>query len=127
MAVIRYPQDTLEAALRKHHGLVALAADEVGMSREWLFGRIQRSPHLQAVLAECRERTTDVAESSLFRQLAAGEAWAVCFYLKTQGRNRGYIERQEIDITQTIRRAALATGLDPDEAERAAEAILALN
>lgn len=123
--VMRHPVEQVEAVLRRHHGLISLAAADIGMTRENLYQRINKSEHLQAVLTEARERTTDVAESSLFRKIEEGEAWAVCFYLKTQGRGRGYVERQEIDITQTIRTAALASGLDPDAAERAAEAILA--
>ena len=29
-------------------------------------------------------------------ELEAGDAWAICFYLKTQGKNREYVERQEV-------------------------------
>ena len=38
----------------------------------------------------------DVGELSLLRAVQNGEAWAVCFLLKTQGKQRGYIERAEI-------------------------------
>jgi len=37
----------------------------------------------------------DMAESSLYRRVLAGDSCAVCFFLKTQGRKRGYIERGE--------------------------------
>jgi hypothetical protein len=92
----------LAAALRAEHGLVAQAATRLGMTREGLYKRIKRSPGLQAALAEARAAMTDVAESALFAAIRDREAWAVCFYLKTQGRDRGYIERQEVQHDGTI-------------------------
>jgi hypothetical protein len=91
--------DDLVLAIRENHGLVAIAAADLGITRQALQQRIQRSARLQAALAEAREVTTDHAESALFRQIEAGEGWAVCFYLKTQGRSRGYIEHQGVDLT----------------------------
>jgi len=41
----------------------------------------------------------DNAESALNRAVINGEAWAVCFTLKTQGKDRGYIERTQQEIT----------------------------
>jgi hypothetical protein len=38
----------------------------------------------------------DNAESALYSAVLGGEAWAVCFYLKTQAKDRGYVERQEM-------------------------------
>jgi hypothetical protein len=35
----------------------------------------------------------DDAESALYKAALAGEAWAVCFFLKTQAKDRGYVER----------------------------------
>jgi hypothetical protein len=32
---------------------------------------------------------------SLYSAVLRGEAWAVCFFLKTQARDRGYVERQD--------------------------------
>jgi hypothetical protein len=38
----------------------------------------------------------DNVESVLYSKALAGEAWAVCFFLKTQAKHRGYVERQEL-------------------------------
>lgn len=119
--------DELEAALRKHRGLVSTAAGSVGMTREQLHRRIQESVRLKAAVAEARELQLDRTEAMLFQQIDAGEAWAVIYYLKTQGKDRGYVEtiRHQIDITASIRAAAEAAGLDPDEVVHDAEAIVA--
>jgi hypothetical protein len=38
----------------------------------------------------------DFAESSLHKQIQSGVPASTIFYLKTRGKGRGYIERQEI-------------------------------
>jgi len=44
----------------------------------------------------------DNAESVLYKAVLNGEAWAVCFFLKCQGKSRGYIERQETVAKEEI-------------------------
>ena len=39
----------------------------------------------------------DYAESQLHKQIGEGSTSATIFYLKTKGKSRGYIERQEIN------------------------------
>jgi hypothetical protein len=72
---------------------IALAA---GVSRQAVHKFIRSDPGLSALLDAERERVLDLVEHSLVQRAMAGEAWAVCFYLKTQGKRRGYVERQEL-------------------------------
>jgi hypothetical protein len=44
------------------------------------------------------EGLLDLAESKLIENINKNDDTAIIFYLKTKGKNRGYIERQEIDI-----------------------------
>lgn len=88
--------DEIEQALRDTKGMVSVAAKKLGFQRSALYDRIQKSERLQMVIADEREAMTDTAELALHRAIVGGEAWAVCFYLKTQGKSRGYVERQEI-------------------------------
>ena len=37
----------------------------------------------------------DMAESQLHKQILGGNTSATIFYLKTKGKNRGYVERHE--------------------------------
>lgn len=41
----------------------------------------------------------DNAESALNRAVINGEAWAVCFTLKTQAKDRGYVERVQQEVS----------------------------
>lgn len=84
-------------ALRESRGLVAVAARKLGCARQTIYNRAEKSEAVREALEEAREFTTDVAEAALFRAIEQGEAWAVCFYLKTQGKGRGYVERQEVE------------------------------
>ena len=53
---------------------------------------------MQKTRMEATEQALDIAEESLITAVKAGEAWAVCFLLKTRGKKRGYTERQEASI-----------------------------
>jgi len=82
-------------ALRESRGLVMVAARKLGISRQQIYRRIKDSDEVRAAIEEARDFTTDTAEAALFKKIAEGEAWAICFYLKTQGKDRGYVERQQ--------------------------------
>ena len=74
---------------------VVLAAQKLGYTRTNLWARMQKNPHLRAIVQEGREGFGGLRESALKRAVLAGEGWAVCFALKCQGKNRGYVERVE--------------------------------
>ena len=83
-------------AIREMNGNLAAVARKLGVCRQTLYTYIERHPSVKDVVAESRETMLDNAESALYRAVLAGEAWAVCFFLKTQGKRRGYVERQEV-------------------------------
>mgnify|MGYP001589873884 FL=1 len=83
-------------ALRNTKGLVTLAAQRLNCEPDTVRNYAKRHPTVAAALKEERSKMTDVAELSLYNKIVAGEGWAVCFYLKTQGRDRGYVERHEV-------------------------------
>jgi hypothetical protein len=94
-----YRQHSIEeyaAALTDTKGMVSQAARRLGISQQAVRQRVAKSPQLQQVLADAREAMTDTAELALYSKIVAGEGWAVCFYLKTQGKERGYVERTEV-------------------------------
>ena len=92
----KIPIETLEAALHDAYGIVTDAARNVGISREALSKRIGRSARLKAALADGRERLLDKTEGKLVTAVDKGEAWAITLALKTLGKSRGYVERQEL-------------------------------
>jgi hypothetical protein len=87
--------DEVIDAIKKSHGIVASAARILGIDRSTVQRYINNYPTIKAALENEREVWTDIAESQLIRAVRKGSLPAVMFYLKTVGRNRGYIERQE--------------------------------
>jgi hypothetical protein len=91
------PDAVIIEQLQKSHGNVSHAAAALGLTRTSLSDRIGRTPELKQVCDDARESIVDAAENALYRAVVKGEAWAVCFTLKTQGKARGYVEKQEVD------------------------------
>jgi predicted transcriptional regulator len=114
---ISHTIEEYEKALRDSKGMVSVAARMLGVTQQAVSYRVKTSTTLQRVRDEAREAMTDVAELRLYERIQAGEGWAVCFYLKTQGRSRGYIERTEFanapgeDFRVEVRPADYRTGL----------------
>lgn len=86
----------IEAALRAKLGNVTAAARELGYSRTQVYKKINANERLQEVLTEAREELVDIAETALRKELLAGNMTAIIFTLKTLGKQRGYVERQEV-------------------------------
>jgi hypothetical protein len=89
------PQQVI-AAIRRHHGMLTLAATALRCNRETVRLYAKRYPEVAEALRDEREKTLDVAELALLDAIERGEPWAICFYLKTQGKDRGYSTRHEI-------------------------------
>jgi len=82
--------EVVDAALRKCVGNMAGAARALGVDRITVWRFVKKHPSLAEVLETMRETMLDNAETALSKATLGGESWAVCFYLKTQGRRRGY-------------------------------------
>jgi hypothetical protein len=102
------------------NGNLDAIARALGSSRRTIKRIIDSDPALLSAWEDAREGMTDNAESALYRGVIAGQAWAVCFYLKTQGRKRGYIERAEtfnlnvnMDLLTVEQLERLASGEHP--------------
>lgn len=99
MATKKFTDAQGEEALLKNYGNVSAAARALGVAHSTLWERIERSERLQAARKEAEEQTLDMAEAALVEAVRSGAAWAVCFLLKTKGRRRGYVTRQEGSMT----------------------------
>ncbi len=93
---------TIAKTLRETGGNVTNAAIRLGKKRTALSMRISRNPRLQAILNEARESWKDEVES-VFRENCLDPLPqylpARIFFLKTQCRDRGYIERSEVELS----------------------------
>jgi len=96
----RKPGLTVEqvaAAIKDYHGNLAAIARRFGYSRVGIAKFVQRYKELSQALEDARSEMLDNAESRLYKAVLDGEGWAVCFFLKTQGRARGYADRPSVN------------------------------
>lgn len=113
-------EQEIRDAIMQHKGLLARAARALGMSHRGLIYRMHQLPELWEVRDAARELLKDNAESALQKAIRKGEAWAICFFLKCQAKDRGYIERPqvEIDVNTTAAVAQVNIREVLDELER---------
>lgn len=98
----RRPNTSLEEvsqALIKSGGFIAKAADILGTSISAVSLRVQRTPQLQQLVKEIKSKYVDMAEVELYKKVKAGDTTAIIFTLKCLAKDRGFIERQEIQAS----------------------------
>lgn len=86
-------------ALNNNKGMVYLAAESLRCSHNTVYNYARRYKSVQEVIDRNRGKVLDTAELALYNAILAGEHWAVTFALKTIGRERGYVEKQEQEIS----------------------------
>lgn len=93
-----YSTEAIIAALEKTHGGIFLAADEVGCSYKTIERRAVEVKAVADVIEKYSGRRTDVAILKLEQAINNGEPWALTLQImkSKQGRQRGYVERQEV-------------------------------
>ncbi len=92
----RYSEESIVSALREMKGMVYLAAERVGCCADTIYERAKTSPAITEAMRHERGRFVDSAEMKLINAVDACEPWAIQMALKCLGKNRGYVERQEV-------------------------------
>ena len=82
----------LEASL----GVVTTACKKAGIDRTTFYRYVNDDAEFAKEVKSIENVALDFAESSLHKQIQAGVPASTIFYLKTKGKERGYIERSEI-------------------------------
>jgi hypothetical protein len=85
-------------ALEQSLGVVTTAIRQVGIGRTTFYDWLKEDEEFRRAVADISNISLDVAESQLLQQIQEGNTTAIIFYLKTQGKSRGYVERQEVQL-----------------------------
>ena len=83
-------------ALEKSLGVVTTACKQTGVNRSTFYEWYNKDEEFKKAVDSIGDIALDFAESQLHKQIKDGNTPATIFYLKTKGKRRGYIERQEI-------------------------------
>ena len=91
-------KEQLLQALTKSLGIVSTACASVGMSRTTYYKYYNEDDDFKTLVDDISDVAIDFAESKLFDLMREGHPTAIIFYLKTKGKKRGYVEKQELDL-----------------------------
>ena len=92
----RFTPKQVADTLTETRGMVFLAAKKLGCSDDTIYNYAKRYKVVGDALRQQRGQFVDMAELKLWNAVNEGEAWAVQFALRTLGKGRGYVERQEV-------------------------------
>lgn len=86
----------LESAL----GVVTTACRQTEVGRTTYYQWMKEDPEFAKAVKDIQDIALDFAESQLHKQIKEGSTAATIFFLKTKGKSRGYVERQEIEVAE---------------------------
>jgi len=103
-------KDAMIFALKKSRGIVTEASKAARVSRNTHYRWVNEDPEYAKAVDEANEMALDFVEGKLFELINGVKAISndggvyevlpdkscIIFYLKTKGKSRGYIERQEM-------------------------------
>jgi hypothetical protein len=93
-------KEAMLEALEKSLGIVSTAAKMVGIDRSTHYSWLKADEEYKSAVQSIQDSVLDFAESHLYKLVKEGNPAATIFFLKTKGKKRGYIERQEIEVTE---------------------------
>ena len=86
----------IQNAIIKAMGNLTVAAKSLGCDRTSIYNWVEKEG-LQQAVQEGRDQLLDLAENKMASKISEGDTTALIFFLKTQGKSRGYSEKQEIE------------------------------
>lgn len=84
------------AALVKTLGIVKTACDLSGVDRATHYKWLNKDEKYKAAVIGISDIALDFVESKLHKSIEQGNIAGIIFYMKTKGKERGYIERKEL-------------------------------
>jgi len=102
-------------ALVKSLGVVTTACKIAGVGRTQFYNWLKNDETFSRDVQDVSDIALDFAESELFKQIKDGNTSATIFYLKTKGKRRGFVERQEMDHTSAGEPIKININLDHTE------------
>ena len=114
-----YTADQVIKALQDAAGYVSKAASILGCSSQTVYNYKNKFVTVADAWDAIREARHDFVENKLHEQINKGNVTSIIFYLKTQAKQRGYVERQELTGAkgQALRIKFLDYGLSDGDAD----------
>jgi len=95
----RYTEEQIKEALTKAGGFISIACKSLSCTRRTIYNYIDKFPELKDIVTDIREQYLDIAEAALIKNVKDGKSSDIKYFLNTQGKRRGYVERSELDLS----------------------------
>ncbi|KKN74792.1 hypothetical protein LCGC14_0386850 [marine sediment metagenome] len=98
----RYTAKEVADAAINSRGFVSKTADQLGCVIQTVHNYQNKYATVAAAFKEARERRHDYVENALMKRIDSEDTTAIIFYLKTQAKQRGYVERSEVQHSGSV-------------------------
>ena len=112
-------KEAMIKAIEGSFGNITLIAKRLDVYRSTVYDNIKKFDLSDMIESE-REKIVDLAESKLIENIKAGKEVSIIFLLKTLGKSRGYVEKQELEVQDPIREKVMKM-TDEERAKRIEE------
>ena len=92
-------KDALLQALENSLGIVSTACNRSGISRSSFYKWYKEDEEFRKKVDEIDNVKLDYVETKLFKNIENEKEKSIIFYLQHKGHKRGYIQRQNINLT----------------------------
>ena len=92
-------KDTLLQALESSLGIVSTACNRTGISRSSFYKWYKEEEEFRQKVDEIDNVKLDYVETKLFKNIENEKEKSIIFYLQHKGHKRGYVQRQNINLT----------------------------
>jgi len=89
-------------AFEKHATNISRACKVVNIDRGTHYNWFSTNSTYKEKIEAIQESMIDFAESMLYKNMKSGKESSILFFLKTRGRDRGYIEKQDINMRTNV-------------------------
>tara|TARA_R110001632_G_scaffold71745_1_gene166294 strand:- start:649 stop:1029 length:381 start_codon:yes stop_codon:yes gene_type:complete len=96
-------KESLLSSLEQSLGVVTVACRQADIPRSTYYKWLNEDEEFAKEVKDIENIALDFAESKLHEQIQVGNTSATIFYLKTKGKNRGYVERSEVHQETTYK------------------------
>lgn len=94
----KYTNEQVIKAIRETKGMLTLTARALGCDYNTVASYVAKNPAIKQALQDAKEALLDAVELTLYdKAIKERDTTALIFLAKTQGKKRGYVERQEVD------------------------------
>ena len=92
-------KETLLKALENSLGIVSTACNRSGISRSSFYKWYKEDEEFRKKVDEIDNLKLDFVERKLFKNIENEKEKSIIFYLQHKGHKRGYVQRQNINLT----------------------------